>query len=65
VPPDGRAVELDVPVVIAQDAVGDLLGLVVKLGHVAADEALDGEEGALGVDEGLAIWTTRRSQDLV
>jgi hypothetical protein len=33
-PPDGGAVELDVLVVIAQDAVGDLLGLILDLGYV-------------------------------
>jgi hypothetical protein len=52
---DGGAVELDVPVAVAHDAVRDLPGLVVDLGHLAADEALDGEEGVLGVDDGLAL----------
>ena len=52
---DGGAVELDVAVLVPDDAVRDLLGLVVDLGHLAADEPLDGEEGVLGVDDGLAL----------
>jgi len=50
-----RAVELDVAIVIPQDAVGDLLGLLVDLVHLAADEALDGEERVLRVHDGLAL----------
>ena len=52
---DGGAVELDVAVLVPDDAVRDLLGLVVDLGHLAADEPLDGEEGVHGVDDGLAL----------
>jgi hypothetical protein len=32
-----------------------LLALVGDLAHLAADEALDGEEGVLGVDDALAL----------
>ncbi|WVZ89948.1 hypothetical protein U9M48_036293 [Paspalum notatum var. saurae] len=52
---DGRAVELDVAILVPDDAVRDLLGLVVDLGHLAADEALDGEEGVLGINDRLAL----------
>jgi hypothetical protein len=50
-----RAIELDVAVVIPDDAIRDLLGLLVYLVHLAADEALHGEEGVLRVDDGLAL----------
>ena len=50
-----RAVELDVTIIVPDDAVGDLLGLLVDLVHLAADEAFDGEEGVLRVDDGLAL----------
>jgi hypothetical protein len=49
------AVEFDVAVVVFDNAVRDLLGLVVDLRHLAADEALDREEGVLGVHDRLAL----------
>lgn len=52
---DGRAVKLDIAVLVPNDAVRDLLGLLVDLGHLPSDEPLDGEEGVLGVDDGLAL----------
>jgi hypothetical protein len=52
---DSGAVELDVAVLVLDNAVRDLLGLVVDLSHLAADEALDREEGVLGVHDRLAL----------
>mmetsp|Transcript_18136 Transcript_18136/g.45687 ORF Transcript_18136/g.45687 Transcript_18136/m.45687 type:complete len:175 (+) Transcript_18136:1999-2523(+) len=47
--------DLDVALPVLHELVRDLLGLLLHLLHLAADEALHGEEGVLGVDHGLAL----------
>jgi len=52
---NGGTVEFDVAVVISDDSVRDLLGLLVDLGHLPANEPLDGEESVLRVNDGLTL----------
>ena len=42
-------------VCVCAHPVGHLLGLLADLPGLAADEALHGEEGVLGIDHGLAL----------
>ena len=56
---------MSVQVHAAAYLVGDLLGLLLDLIHLPADEALDGEEGVLRVHHSLALgdlWSKRARQ---
>jgi hypothetical protein len=53
--PAGAAGDLHVSGVTLDDGVGRLAVLVANLVPAAADEALDGEEGVLGVNHALTL----------
>lgn len=52
---NGRAIQLDVPVVVADDPVGDLLGLLVDLDHLPPNEPLHREESVLRIHNCLSL----------
>ena len=58
----GGALELDVAVLALLGRVRDLLRLLADFVPPAADEALDGEEGVLGVNDALALRDLLKSR---
>ncbi len=52
---DGGAVQLHIPIAVADDMVRDLLGLVIDFAHLASDEPLHGEESVFRVYNRLSL----------